>query len=150
LPGPVPSPFPVGESWDPDRDLPAPLTLRLYRGGAVLFTSQGRWLHPLFDLEAFLAASGEDPAGTRLVDRVTGRAAAFLVARLGIPRLDTLVLSRRALDVLDRFGVRHRHQVLVDRVLCTTEDLLGEVQDPAAAWALLQDRRTRALARRSE
>jgi len=144
LSGPAATPPPP---WDPDRDLPAPCTLRLYRGDAVLFASQGRWLHPLFDLEAFLAERAEDPAGTRLVDRVTGRAAAFLVARLGIPRLDTLVLSRRALDVLERFGVRHRHQVLVDRVLCTTEDLLGDVQDPEAAWALLRERRARALAR---
>jgi hypothetical protein len=31
----------------------------------------------------------------------------------------------------------------VDRILCVTEDLLAPVQDPEAAWALLQERRNR-------
>ena len=70
---------------DPGLDLPEPLTLRLYAGAEVLFSSDRHWLHPLFELEAFFAQGGPDPAGTRLVDRITGRAAAFLVARLGIP-----------------------------------------------------------------
>ena len=89
-------------------ELPAPLTLRLYRGTEVLFSSEKHWLHPLFDLEAFFPRSGQDPAGTRLVDRITGRAAAFLVVRLGIRDLDTRVLSRRAIPVLEAHGVRVR------------------------------------------
>jgi len=31
----------------------------------------------------------------------------------------------------------------VDRVLCATEDLLADIQDPEAAWSLLQERRAR-------
>ena len=122
--------------------LPAPLTLCLYQGSSVLFTSGKHWLHPLFDLEAFLAATGQDPAGTRLVDRVTGRAAAFLVARLGIRDLETLVLSRRALPVLQEHGIRYRCGELVDRIPCATEDLLEEILDLDAAWAILQKRRS--------
>jgi len=128
---------------DPGLLLPAPFTLRLLAGPDVVFSSEKHWLHPLFDLEAYFAASGRDPAGTRLVDRVTGRAAAFLVARLGIRELETLVLSRRALPVLERFKVRHRYRDLVDRIPCATEDLLAGILDPEAAWAILQDRRSR-------
>ena len=84
-----------------DLDLPAPLTLRLYEGAEVIFASEKHWLHPLFDLEAFFADSGRDPSRARLVDRITGRAAAFLVVRLGIRELRTGILSRRAIPVLD-------------------------------------------------
>jgi zinc transport system ATP-binding protein len=122
-------------------ELPAPLTLRLYQDGKVAFSSEKHWLHPLFDLETFFAQSGLDPASTCLVDRITGRAAAFLVVRLGIRDLRTLVLSRRATPVLERYGVRYQCLETVDRVPCGTEDLLADIQDPEAAWTLLQKRR---------
>ncbi len=127
---------------DPGLHLPAPLTLRLFNGDEVLFSSERHWLHPLFDLEAFFAQSGQDPARTRLVDRITGRAAAFLVARLGIPELHTLILSRRAIPILARHGIRYHCGELVDRVTCATEDLLAETLDLEAAWSLLQERRS--------
>ena len=131
----------------PDLDLPEPLTLRLYRDEAVVFSSEKHWLHPLFDLEAFFARGTCEPRRTRLVDRITGRAAAFLVARLGIPELDTRILSRRAVPVLDQHGVRWRCGELVDRILCATEDLLAETRDLEAAWTLLGERRAKALER---
>jgi zinc transport system ATP-binding protein len=126
--------------------LPPPLTLRLYAGPEVVFSSDKHWLHPLFDLETFFSIGSLDPAQTRLVDRVTGRAAAFLVARLGIKQFRTLTLSRRAIPVLDRHGIRYHGDELVDRVACATEDLLAETQDPEAAWTLLQERRRLRLA----
>ena len=124
-------------------ELPAPLTLRLYQDGEVVFSSEKHWLHPLFDLEAFFAQGGLDPAGTSLVDRVTGRAAAFLVVRLGIRDLRTLVLSRRAIPVLERYGVQYQCGEIIDRVQCATEDLLADIQDPEVAWTILQVRRAR-------
>ena len=130
-----------------DPELPEPLTLRLYRGSAALYSSDKHWLHPLFDLEDWFAQGGADPAGTRLVDRVTGRAAAFLVARLGIRELATRVLSRRAVPVLARYGVQCRSLELVDQIGCATEDLLAGTLDAEAAWVLLQERRARALKR---
>ena len=133
----------------PELDLPAPLTLRLYQGDEVLFSSEKHWLHPLFDLEDFFAQDGRDPAGTRLVDRITGRAAAFLVVRLGIRELRTGLLSRRAIPVLERHGVHFHCGEEVDRVLCATEDLLAGVEDPEAAWTLLQARRAYSAGGRS-
>jgi Domain of unknown function (DUF1893) len=131
---------------DPGLHLPTPLTLRLFDGDNVIFSSERHWLHPLFDLEAFFAQGGQDPARTRLVDRITGRAAAFLVARLGIPELHTVILSRRAIPVLARYGIQCRCGDLVDRVTCATEDLLAETLDLEAAWSLLQERRSHAHA----
>jgi zinc transport system ATP-binding protein len=123
--------------------LPTPLTLRLYAGAEVIFSSDRHWLHPLFELEAFFTQSGQDPARTRLVDRITGRAAAFLVARLGIPELHSQVLSRRAVPILDHYGIHYQSDELVDQIACATEELLADTQDLATAWSLLQERRYR-------
>jgi zinc transport system ATP-binding protein len=128
-------------------ELPADQTLRLYAQDQVLFASDRRWLHPLFDLEAFFAESGTSPQGTRLVDRVTGRAAAFLMARLGLPSLQTGLLSRLAIPVLERHGIAWEAQQVVDRITCATEQELQFIEDPEQAYALLQVRRQRALTR---
>jgi len=125
--------------------LPAPLTLQLYAGTEAIFSSEKHWLHPLFDLEAFFSESAQDPAQTHLVDRITGRAAAFLVARLGIKELHTLILSRRAIPVLERCAIQYRCGEVIDKVACATEDLLADILDLEAAWSLLQERRARAL-----
>jgi zinc transport system ATP-binding protein len=137
----------MNEGPGPGLELPAPLTLRLYSAETVLFASDRHWLHPLFDLEAWLAQEGRDVAGTRLVDRVTGRAAAFLVARLGIPELRTGLLSRRAIPVLERHGIAYTALETVDRIACATEDQLLTVEDGATAYGLLQERRLRASQR---
>lgn len=133
---------PVPGSGSP---LPAPLTLRLYAGDEVIFSSERHWLHPLFDLEAFFAQSSQDPAQTRLVDRITGRAAAFLVARLRIPELHSLLLSRRAMPVLEHYGIHYHCDEVVDQIACATEALLADTQDLEAAWSLLQARRSPTL-----
>ena len=128
-------------------ELPEPLTLRLWQDGEVLFSSASHWLHPLFELEAFLAGGGRDPGRCRLEDRITGRGAAFLVVRLGLRDLHSGLLSDRAVPVLERWGVRTRAGARVPRVLCATEDLLAGIEDPEAAWALLRERRDRAQER---
>ena len=128
----------------PELGLPAHLTLQLFEGDEVIFSSGKHWLLPLFDLEEFFAQGGLDPARTLLVDRVTGRAAALMVARLGIKELHTLVLSRRALPVLEQHGIRGTCRELVDHILCTTETLFDQDQDLDAVWSHLQERRLRA------
>ncbi len=125
--------------------LPAPLTLRLYAGDEVIFSSDRHWLHPLFDLDAFFAQSGQDPARTRLVDRITGRAAAFLMARLRIPELHSQLLSRRAIPILERCDIHYSCDELVDQIACATEELLADTHELEAAWSLLQERRFRTL-----
>jgi Domain of unknown function (DUF1893) len=135
--------------WDearrtPELGLPAHLTLQLFEGDEAIFSSGKHWLLPLFDLDEFFDQSGHDPARTRLVDRVTGRAAALMVARLGIPELHTLLLSRRAIPVLEQHGIRYGCRELVDQILCTTETLFDQDQDLDAVWSHLQERRLQA------
>lgn len=123
--------------------LPEGVSLQAFLRGALIFESRGKWLHPLFDLEPVLppAAAGE----VQLLDRRTGRAAAFLVARMGIKTLHTETLSRRAVPILDRFGITCTARVTVERLGCATEDLLMGIQGLDEAFAVLTERRARAL-----
>jgi zinc transport system ATP-binding protein len=131
---------------EPAPDLPGPLTLRLLAPDRVLFSSDRHWLHPLFELEAFLAQGSVNPAGTLLLDRITGRAAAILMARLGIPQLHTGLLSRRAIPVLERHGIGFRAAAIVEKIDCATEDQLQAIEDLDLAYGLLQERRVRSQA----
>jgi zinc transport system ATP-binding protein len=112
-------------------------TLELYRDSTLLFRSAGKWLYPLFELEDFLATSGLDPASLMVRDKIVGRAAALLLLRLGLRRVQAGVLSVLAREVLDRFQARYSWDKLVDRILCETEQILSEVTDPAEAYDIV-------------
>ena len=111
-------------------------------GESTAFSSSKRWLHPLFELEAH---HGVQPIpGLEeglLVDRVTGAAAAFLVADLGIRRLWTGTLSRRAIPILEAHGVAFQAVTLVDRIACSTEDEFADISDCKRAPGLALARR---------
>ena len=48
-----------------------------------VFTSTGKWLHPLFELEDYLVEHGLEPGNLILQDKIIGKAAALLIHRLG-------------------------------------------------------------------
>lgn len=88
-------------------------------------------------------------ASLELRDKVVGRDSASLIVRLGIRRVHAVLLSRLGREVLERAGVAVRWETLVDRIGCATEGRLENVTDPEAAYRVLSERRTAALARGS-
>ena len=148
--------------------LPADITLRLYTlqnegpAGNILFSSAKKWLHPLFDTEEFLNRRAAD-FGTRgrsyifngglkcaadrlfLRDRVTGRAAAFFIARLGIKKVETDLLSLGAMEIFKKNSISFNAAVLTPAIACATEKELEAVTDPGAIYTLLTARRNKAL-----
>jgi hypothetical protein len=124
-------------------------SLELSVGDRVVFASTGRWLHPLFELDDFLATAGLDAGTAELRDKVVGRGSAFLIVRLGIRRVHAALLSRLGKDVLDRAGAALTWDTLVDRIACATEGLLEGVSDADEAYRILSARRAAALARRN-
>lgn len=106
------------------------LTLRVLRGDELLFSSDKHWLHPLFDLQVHQTEHRDIPwEEALLLDRVTGRAAAFLLADLGITRIWTRTLSRRAIPVLETSGISFDAVEVVDRIACSTEDTFLAITD---------------------
>lgn len=124
-------------------------TLRVLLAEATQFSSPKRWLHPLFDLKSHLAAHPEVPWGDALlIDRVTGRAAAFMLADLGIRRVWSGVLSHRAVPVLEAHGIAYEAVGYVERIGCSTEESFLGITDLAEARAELERLRQRSTAKK--
>jgi hypothetical protein len=120
------------------------LSLTCILDGRTIFTSRGKWLHPLFELERFLAAQGISGTGCELRDKVVGRGSAFLAKRIGARRLHAVLLSRLGKDVLDRAGIQVTWDELVDEIQCATEGLLRDVTDTEEAYRILSERAAKA------
>ncbi|OPZ27222.1 MAG: hypothetical protein BWZ02_01731 [Lentisphaerae bacterium ADurb.BinA184] len=112
-------------------------TLEAYRRRTVVFSSAGKWLYPLFELEAFLRKTRTPRASLCVHDKVIGKAAALLLARLGIRRVLADVLSQSGRQVLDAHGIRYRAGEVVERISCQTEEMLLEVSDVEEAHRLV-------------
>jgi hypothetical protein len=115
-------------------------TLTVFRNGTPIFTSSSKWLHPLFELEAYLAGQSCQPAHLILQDKIIGKAAALLIHRLGFHTVNAGVLSRLGAAVFQRHGLTYTYEQLVDRIHCQTEELLATVEDPEEAYQLVKAR----------
>jgi len=125
------------------------LSLEFLIDGRVLFSSTGKWLHPLFELEQFLKTREIDAARGEIHDKVVGRGSAFLIVRLGIRTAHAGMLSRLGKDVLDRAGVTFTWDTLVEEIQCSTEGILRAITDPEEAYPILAERARKAKARAS-
>jgi zinc transport system ATP-binding protein len=113
------------------------VSLEVFRNGAMVFSSYGRWLHPLFELEEFLALHNLPATELAIRDKVVGRAAALLMVRLELGHVHARVLSRLGEEILTLYEVPHSYDTLVPRIACRTEDLLRDEHDPNAAYTVI-------------
>lgn len=105
-----------------------------------MFESSGKWLHPLFDLEDFLKGSTLRPELLRIEDKIIGRAAAFLMVRMGFVKVHGRTMSRLAQGVFEANGVEYYFSEMVERIDCMTESILSEVDDVERAYDLVRVR----------
>ena len=87
-------------------------TLTVLHEGTPIFTSYGKWLHPLFELEGYLADHAFQPAHLTLQDKIIGKAAALLIHRLGFCTVQAGVLSRLGEAVFQRHGITYAYEDL--------------------------------------
>jgi hypothetical protein len=120
-------------------------TLTLLRDRVPIFTSHGKWLHPLFELEDYLADHPISLEHLVLQDKIIGKAAALLIHRLGFHTVKAGILSKPGEAVLRRHVIIYTYEQLVDRIRCQTEELLVEVEDPEEAYDLLKVRAGRSI-----
>ena len=73
-------------------------------------------------------------------DRVVGKAAAYLYVLLGITAVHAGVISRPALAVLERYGIKASYDTVVDAIqnrtkdgFCPMERAVWEIDDPREA-----------------
>ncbi len=105
-----------------------------------VFTSRGKWLFPLFDLDDFLSEQTYPPEELHLKEKVAGQAAAFLIVRLGIRSCHVKLISDLALSVFNRFNTKITFDEQVPQIQCRTENILMKDMEPETAWQLLRRR----------
>ncbi len=123
--------------------LPEHISLQmLSRSGDVVFEASGKWLHPLFSLEHFLATQpGIVPSNHVLHDRIAGKAAAALTSRLGFTVVKADLISLLALELYHTRGIEALYESKVDRISCMTENLLEQIDDIEQIYTIIDTRR---------
>jgi zinc transport system ATP-binding protein len=106
----------------------------------VLFTSDSHWLHPLFELHDFLQKE-QLPAGALFLhDKIAGKAAACMIAYLGIKKCHIELMSRRAVPVFENAGIEYSYDNMVEQIDCRTEYLIGDDMSAGDVWLFLRKR----------
>ena len=110
-------------------------TLLLYNETEII-TERARGVAPLLSL----LESGKDCTGLFAVDKVVGKAAAFLYILLGIRRVFALTVSESALALLQGYGIAVGYEVCVPRIknregtgFCPMEQATRDITDPKDA-----------------
>ena len=109
-------------------------------GDKIIFKDDGKWLHPLFKLEKFLEKEEYDAEKLYLEDKVIGRGAAFLIAKMGFKRCHGRILSRKSIPVLERFGIEYTRDRVVNSIQCKTERELKADFSLEKAYSILSKR----------
>lgn len=80
-------------------------------------------------------------------DKVIGKGAAFLYALLQIKEVSTNVISKPALAVMDRYGIKVHYETLVERIYnhshtgyCPIEEAVEDVSTPEEALPKIKER----------
>jgi zinc transport system ATP-binding protein len=105
-----------------------------------IFTSRGKWLYPLFELEDLFKEKDYPREELDVVEKVAGQAAAFLIARLGIRKCHIKLISEKAIPVFERFGVSITYDEKVPLIQCRTEHILQKDMSLDEAWQILRRR----------
>lgn len=108
--------------------------------GQDIFTSHSKWLYPLFELEDFLKNNNFDLKKLLLTDKIAGKAAAFLITRLGFTNVHIHLISDGAVKVFQRFGIKFTYDEIVTKIQCKTEEIVSGSETLDEVWQMLRRR----------
>ncbi|MBN1925793.1 MAG: DUF1893 domain-containing protein [Prolixibacteraceae bacterium] len=109
-------------------------------GDNIIFTSHGKWLYPLFELEDFLAEKNMHAGDLILQDKIAGKAAAFLIVRLGFKKVHIILASQGAAEIFNRFDIDFTYEKLVPKIQCKTEEIVKGDETVEEVWQMLRRR----------
>ena len=115
-------------------------SLELKFENRIIFSSSGKWLHPLFDLEDFLNENSYDTAKLILYDKIIGKASALMIIRLGIKKVKGGIVSKPAETEFLKWGVEYSIEEKVDFIDCKTEQILLKISNPEEVYELIKVR----------
>jgi len=106
----------------------------------TIFSSNGKWLYPLFDLEKFLNKNDYDLSKLTLFDKIIGKASALIIVRLGIRKVSGGVVSKPAEAAFKEWGVEYTIDKSVNIIDCKTEKILMDISDPKEVYQIIKER----------
>ena len=115
-------------------------SLIVYSGDTVIFTSSGRWLYPLLELEEYIDDHSYNSASLFLHDKIAGRAAASLISGMGFRSCAIDTVSKGALEVFKKHDVKCSYSILVDKIACMTEEIITPEMSPEHVYSLVRKR----------
>ncbi len=98
-------------------------TLNIYNNDELVFKSSSSWLYPLFEFDNFLKTVDTKFTNLYAHDTVGGKAAAAIMIKLNIKKVNFNLISLRAKDILEKNNVETHYSQTIDKLLCKTEDL---------------------------
>lgn len=119
---------------------PPEASLKLFYNSKLIYSNNGKWLYPLFDLEVFLETHSLDRSALTVEDKIIGKAAALILIKFEIKIIHAHLLSSLGKGILDKHSINYTYNKIVDKILCKTEDLLKDIDDPDTAYKMIKDR----------
>jgi hypothetical protein len=133
-------------SWLCTRKLPDGLSLEVLDDQQqVIFSSTGKWLHPLLEAEQYLSDQKINPNSLYLHDRIAGRAAAALTVHIGFAGVHINLMSRLAETVYTTYHIPYCADQVVDQIQCQTEHIIHDSMSIAAIYDLITARAHKAV-----
>ncbi len=115
-------------------------TLVLSDGSRVI-TSTERGIKPLMNLY------GGEYSDFDAADKVIGKAAAFMYVHIGVSNVYAEVISERALEVFNRYGINTEYKTLVPAIenrtktgFCPMEAAVWDIDDPDEALIAINNK----------
>ena len=120
--------------------LPEGITLQVFNHDTLIFSDSGRWLTPLFAFETFLLSYEGDRDCLSAHDTAAGKAAAVLMAKMGIKRAHINLLSSLALGYYQKQGIEISYETQIEKLACKTESLLEPMTEDLEMYRILRTR----------
>ena len=119
-------------------------SLMIYKNGELIFESSLGGIRP--HLKA-INELGTELEGTLMVDKILGRAAAFLVIYSKAAEAITVVVSTPGKIVLEKYGVKFSYQTEVPNIkmengviYCPFERMVQGIEDPLEAYMAIVEK----------
>lgn len=118
------------------------LNLYIVKGSKVLYSSCKMGMIPL--LEAASKLSFEELAGSTVVDKIIGKAAALIISYYKAEGVFAKTISEKAVCVLKKNGVRYNAERIVKEIrkrdsleICPFEKLVLDINDPKEGYEMI-------------
>jgi len=119
-------------------------SLGFYKDDKLAFISFGKGISPLL---AIIENKNSNFAGNDAIDKIVGKAAAFLFILIKVKSIHALTISKDALVVLEEANIKVTYEVITENIknragddICPMEKVVKNINEPLIAYKALKDK----------